>query len=229
MDIPEEGPIPSEIPEVFHASKVDGSRVGKGASTSFIPDEVKKESKETSSGTPGNVLVMAATEEPSSGTERSAPASIDSEYHKASFAVKDHKCTGEGDKGSNIGGTGSAMFALPVNDEPTEKACMCTTEFIANGPKEEGTSHKGPTPPGPTKAKGELTATEHNACTGDFEIESATSCAKSDSAESPEGAVEKNSDIKMSETDLCMVVRATPASGGHLEIHEKGPFTIGPD
>lgn len=76
---------------------------------------------------------MAATEEPSSGTERLAPATIDGCYHKAPFAVKDHKCTGEGDKGSNIGGTGSAIFAFPVDEIPTEKACICTTEFIANG------------------------------------------------------------------------------------------------
>lgn len=223
----EEGSVPSEIPEVLHASKVDGSRVGKGASTSFISEEVKKEPKETSSGTPGDVLVIAATEEPSSGTERLAPASIDGKNHKTSFEVKDHKCTGEGDKGSNIGGTGSALFALPVDKVRTEKAEECTTCFIAEGSVVEGTDHKGPTPPGSTNAKGELTATEHNACTGDLEMESATSCTKSDPAESSEGAVIGNSNEKASETDFCLVARATSALGGHLEYHDKGPVTSG--
>ncbi len=93
----------------------------------------------------------------------------------------------------------------------------------------EGSDHKGPTPPGSTNAEGNFTATEHNACTGDFEIESATSCPKSDTAESPEGAVEGNSGECITEPDLCSVARATSALGGHFGDHKKGHFTIGPD
>ncbi len=56
------------------------------------------------------------------GTERLTPAPMDGNDHAASLEVKDHKCTGAGDMGSNMGGTGSASLAFPVDDRRKCKA-----------------------------------------------------------------------------------------------------------
>lgn len=104
------------------------------------------------------------------GFEALASLPIDGKIAAFTALLTDYKCVSDGDKGSNIGGTGMAVLNFHHMVETVKERVEKTPSFIAKVTNNENRIPKGRSHPGSTSILKGFKATEHNRCPGDFEI-----------------------------------------------------------